>query len=250
MGASPRVRPEIGGYVLAGGRSTRMGRDKALLDLAGKPLVQHAVLKLRRLTDDVSILSGRPELAAFAPLVPDLRENRGPLGGIEAALAHTRHDWIFVLPVDMPFLPTFVLEQWSRSVVGRPLARIAFFTIDGLPQAALCMLHREVAPLVALAAEQGRFKLSSAFEAAAATLARQLDVPLPQVLLNEVWDDSAELHIPVVGDSQGQRPWRVLTEAQLAARHLWFANLNTPEEFAEAAKHIGAIDTSTCDALG
>lgn len=243
MGASPRVRPAVGGYVLAGGRSTRMGRDKALLEFAGRPLVQHAVLKLRRLTDDVSILSDRSELAAFAPLVPDLRVGCGPLGGIEAALAHTRHDWILVLPVDMPFLPTVVLERWSRRVVAHPSTRIAFFTVNGLPQAALCMLHREVAPLVTLAAEEGRFKLSSAFEAAATTLARQLDVPLPQVLLNEVWDDRVELDASAVEDSQSERPRSVLTKAQLAARQLWFANLNTPEEFAEAAKHVDAIDT-------
>jgi molybdenum cofactor guanylyltransferase len=241
--ASPRVRPAMGGYVLAGGRSTRMGRDKALLELAGKPLVEHAVLKLRRLTDDVSILSDRPELAVFAPLVPDLRERCGPLCGIEAALAHTRRDWILVLPVDMPLLPTSVLEQWSRSVVAHPSTRIAFFTVDGLPQAALCMLHREVAPLVALAAEQGTFKLASALEAAAVTLARELDVPLQEVVLKAAWNDREEVHIPVVEVSQGERPWRVLTKAQLAARHLWFANLNTPEEFDEAAQHVDAIDT-------
>lgn len=240
MQGVPRL--SIGGYVLAGGRSSRMGRDKALLELAGKPLVQHAVIKLSRITDDVSILSARPELAAFAPLVPDLREGGGPLGGIEAALAHTRHDWILVLPVDMPFLPTFLLELWNSSVVAHSSARIAFFTVNGLPQPALCMLHREVAPLVAAAAEQGRLKLYSAFQAAAAVLARQEDIPLHQVVLNTQWGDGTELDLPVE-DSQGERPWRVLTKAQLGARHLWFANLNTPEEFAQASKHIDAIDT-------
>src|ERR1700754_3091471 len=96
----------IGAYILAGGRSMRMGRDKALLELAGKPLIQHAVIKLTRLTGDVNILSSRPELAQFATLVPDLHENCGPVGGLEAAFAHTRRDWMLVLPVDMPFVPT------------------------------------------------------------------------------------------------------------------------------------------------
>jgi molybdopterin-guanine dinucleotide biosynthesis protein A len=218
-----------------------MGRDKALLELAGKPLVQHAVLKLRRLTDDVSILGARPELAAFAPLVPDLREGCGPLGGIEAALAHSRHDWILVLPVDMPFLPTLLLERWIGSVIEHRTVRIAFFTIDGLPQPALCMLHGEVAPLVAAAAEQGRLKLYSALEAAAAALAGQHDLPLHQVVLNKQWEDSTELD-PPLKDTQGES-WRVLRKAQLAARHLWFANLNTPEEFAEALRHVDALDT-------
>ena len=75
-------RLPIAAYVLAGGRSSRMGQDKALLPLAGKPLVEHMVAKLRRISDEVSILSNNPELARFAPLVPDLRESCGPLGGI------------------------------------------------------------------------------------------------------------------------------------------------------------------------
>ena len=56
MGCACRL--EVGGYVLAGGKSSRMGRDKALLELAGKPLVLHAVTKLRRVCADVHILSG------------------------------------------------------------------------------------------------------------------------------------------------------------------------------------------------
>ena len=78
--------PPVGGYVLAGGRSSRMGRDKALLELAGKPLVLHAVTKLRRVCAEVSVLSDNPELARYAPLVRDLHAGCGPMGGIEAAL--------------------------------------------------------------------------------------------------------------------------------------------------------------------
>ncbi|XWK49511.1 NTP transferase domain-containing protein [Tunturiibacter empetritectus] len=75
------VPEEVGGYVLAGGKSSRMGRDKALLELAGKPLVRHAVTKLRRVCMDVRILSGNPELAAYAPIVADLHPGCGPMGG-------------------------------------------------------------------------------------------------------------------------------------------------------------------------
>ncbi len=50
---------EVGGYVLAGGKSSRMGRDKALLELAGSPLLGHAVTKLRRVCVDVRVLGGQ-----------------------------------------------------------------------------------------------------------------------------------------------------------------------------------------------
>ena len=149
----------IEAYILAGGRSTRMGSDKALLRLAGKPLVQHATIKLTRLTNEVNILSSRPELARFAPLVPDLHENCGPIGGLEAALEHSPRDWTLVLPVDMPFLPTFFLECWVREVIDRPAARVALFTVDGRPFPTLCLLHRDVRPFVQKAVSRGQFKL-------------------------------------------------------------------------------------------
>jgi molybdopterin-guanine dinucleotide biosynthesis protein A len=230
MQASSQVR-SIGGYVLAGGRSTRMGRDKALLEFGGKPLVQHAVLKLRRLTGEAYILSGRPELAAFAPLVPDLRESCGPLGGMEAALAHTQRDWILVLPVDMPFLPTTLLEDWIRGVVNQPAARVAIFNVDGAPQPALCLLHRSLLPPVRRSVDEGRLKLYPALEAAAAELSAGSSAPLDDVLLSRRWESEA---------MPDQLP---LTKAQRAARHLWFANLNTPQEFAEAERHVDALDT-------
>ena len=89
-----------------------MGRDKALLELAGKPLVQHAVTKLGRVCADVHILSERQELANYAPLVGDLHRGCGPLGGIEAAFEHSQHEWNLFMPVDMPFLPTSFLSGW------------------------------------------------------------------------------------------------------------------------------------------
>src|SRR2546430_81781 len=88
----------IAGFVLAGGRSSRMGQDKALLRLAGEPLIHHAVRKARRVTTEVAILSSRAELADFAPLVPDLGESCGPLTGMHAGLLSTRAPWSLIMP--------------------------------------------------------------------------------------------------------------------------------------------------------
>jgi molybdopterin-guanine dinucleotide biosynthesis protein A len=82
-----------------------MGTVKALLQLGGKPLIEHAVTKLRRICADVHILSSNSELAPYAPLVRDIHPNCGPLGGIEAALLHSPYDWNLFLAVDMPFYP-------------------------------------------------------------------------------------------------------------------------------------------------
>jgi molybdopterin-guanine dinucleotide biosynthesis protein A len=230
--------PDVGGYVLAGGKSSRMGRDKALLVLAGRPLVSHAVSKLWRVCKDVHILSGRPELKAFAPLVPDLHGESGPLGGIEAALEHSRHEWNLFLPVDMPFLPATFLEDWVREVVEKLHTRVAMFTVNGLPQPLFCLLHEDVAAFVREAMRQGQHKAFPVLEAAGNELGTRQGVAPGRAFLNRPWDETAESF-----KSGENGALLALTGGQRAARHLWFANLNTPEEFAEAEKHLDALDT-------
>lgn len=230
----------IGAYILAGGRSTRMGQDKAMMELAGKPLVQHAVIKLTRLTNDVNILGSRPELARFAPLVPDLHENCGPMGGLEAALEHSRHDWTLVLPVDMPFLPTSFLDDWVRGVIERSAARVALFTIDGRPFPTLCLLHRDVRPFLRRAVHDGRFKLFPVLEDAAQELSALRNQLLEDVFLNRMWDDTEAMTSPAMPEDSFRK---ALTKGQWTARRLWFANLNTPEEFLKAGRHLDALDT-------
>ncbi|MGD0445272.1 MAG: molybdenum cofactor guanylyltransferase [Edaphobacter sp.] len=235
------VPSEVGGYVLAGGKSSRMGRDKALLELAGKPLAFHAVTKLRRVCEDVHILSNRPELAAFAPLVEDLHEGCGPMGGLEAALAHSRHEWNLFLPVDVPFLPSGFLDFWVRGVIADQSARVAMFTVGGVPQPLLCLLHKDVAPFVREAMQVGKYKVFPVLEEAAVKLAERRGLILAKVFLNTQWDESREFFVKP-GEGKREFGWPP-TEAQQAARYLWFANVNTPDDFAEAEQHPGALDT-------
>src|SRR5882757_11553761 len=231
--------PDVGGYVLAGGKSSRMGRDKALLELGGKPLALHAVTKLQRVCEDVHILSSRPELEAFAPLVRDLHEECGPLGGLEAALEHSRHEWNLFMPVDMPFLPARFLEDWVREVIEERDMRVAMFTVDGVPQPLLCFLHEDVSPFVREAMGSGRYKVFPVLEAAGNELAARQGVAPGRAFLNRPWEESAESFTKA--DENGAL--QSVTEEQRAAKHLWFANLNTPEEFAEAERHLDALDT-------
>ena len=227
---------DVAGYVLAGGRSSRMGRDKALLELAGRPLVEHAVAKLRRVCGEVHILGSRTELAVYAPLVADLHEGCGPLGGMEAAMVHSSGsscDWSLFIPVDMPFLPAAFLEAWVTRVVGREqmAARVAMFTVGERPQPTVCLLHRQVTPYVRRAVERGELKVYPVLEEAGRALAGKQGMNFDRVFVNLPWSDD------VVADGIE------VTAKQQAARHLWFANINTPEEFAEAEQHLDALDT-------
>ncbi|MEO6816367.1 MAG: molybdenum cofactor guanylyltransferase [Edaphobacter sp.] len=225
----------ISGYVLAGGKSSRMGQDKALLELAGKPLVLRAVEKLRLVCAEVSILGNREELEAYAPLVRDLHEGCGPLGGIEAALAHSTKTWNLFMAVDMPFLPAEFLDAWIRSVLEKERARVALFTVDGRPQPALCLVHQELAPFVTGAMQRGEFKLFPVFMDAAKELAVRSGMKLEETLLNFPWNGDS------TASDSAPNEWGP-TEVQQGSRHLWFANLNTPEDFAAAAVFGGMLE--------
>jgi len=225
----------ISGYVLAGGRSSRMGRDKALIALAGRPLIEHSVTKLRRICADVHILSNDPVLASFAPVVPDIHPNCGPIGGIEAALAHSGHDWNLFLPVDMPLLPTALLSHWIANALdgaspggGRPGIRI--FTAGGRPQPGLCLIHRAIAPLITRALDREEFALISVFE--------EVGREVPCSFMS---DSLPNLNL--VANVPSTEPWGKLTEAQLAAQSLWFLNVNTKQDLAIVQAHIAALDT-------
>jgi molybdopterin-guanine dinucleotide biosynthesis protein A len=207
-----------------------MGTDKSLLPLAGRPLIQHAVAKLRRFCAEVHILSANPALAAYAPLVPDLHPGCGPIGGIEAALAHSTHDWSLILPVDVPFLPTALLQNWIAAIAAPgQTARVAMFSVDGRSQPAVCLLHKQIAPSIAAAVALGEFKLLPVLEASAEVLALQLDQPLDQLLSIHPID----LHPSLISG---------IAPGQLASQPLWFANLNTPEDVAHAEAHLDALD--------
>lgn len=240
---SSLVPYEVGGYILAGGKSSRMGSDKALMKLGGKPLIRHAVKKLSRVCIDVQILTNNEELEAFAPIVHDVHPGCGPMSGMEAGLDHSIFEWNLFMAVDMPFLPTAFLTSWvnrclleERGVVAG--ARVRMIEVDGRPQPALCLLHKDVAPFLAAAIERGDYKLLPVLEAAARALAARNGF----VLRPDSFCMPFQGFRSTRGKGKGEA-WRYTTEAQRRAKPLWFANLNTPEEFTEAERHADVLDT-------
>lgn len=98
------------GLVLAGGRSSRMGRDKALLRYEGQRLVDRAIAILGRHCDAVMVASGDGRrLDVTAPQVADAVAGAGPLAGIAAGLATATTPLVAVMAVDAPFADPAVL---------------------------------------------------------------------------------------------------------------------------------------------
>jgi molybdopterin-guanine dinucleotide biosynthesis protein A len=115
---------EINGYVLAGGASSRFGRDKGLVEFAGETALQRAC-------DLVGQVAGSVQVVALAERYPDLRTpivadrwpGEGPLGGIITALRATENDrngaaWNLIVSCDMPFLTREWLEYLCTSARG------------------------------------------------------------------------------------------------------------------------------------
>lgn len=94
--------------ILAGGQSRRMGRDKALLELGGRTLLEHVVARVQPVASEIIVVaSRRPEYDRFGlRLVDDLYPQSGSLGGIYTAISAAKHSHCLVVACDMPFVNT------------------------------------------------------------------------------------------------------------------------------------------------
>lgn len=97
----------------AGGLSKRIGADKALLPLAGIPLIEHVLKRVSGLGDELLITTNRPESFAYLGIrtVPDLLPHSGAVIGLHSALSAARHDRVLTLACDMPFINRNLIEQ-------------------------------------------------------------------------------------------------------------------------------------------
>jgi molybdopterin-guanine dinucleotide biosynthesis protein A len=132
---------EVTAFILAGGKSTRMGVDKAFVELDGRTLVARALELARGLASDVRIVGDVAKFEKFGAVVKDIFQNCGPLGGIHAALRASATDLNLILAVDLPFVPARFLSYMIEQAVNCSSASAV------VPRAAggwqpLCALYR------------------------------------------------------------------------------------------------------------
>jgi molybdopterin-guanine dinucleotide biosynthesis protein A len=154
---------DLTAFVLAGGRSSRMGRDKAFLEFDGISLLRRALLLANTVTRDVRIVGPTSKFSAFGIVVEDAFHDRGPLGGIHAALNASTKDLNLVIAVDMPFLSeeflTFLLQRARASDAAVTIAR----THSGWEP--LCAIYRRSFAVIAEAAlKSGENKIDRLFQ--------------------------------------------------------------------------------------
>jgi len=200
----------VHGFVLAGGLSTRMGQDKARLELGGRPLIAIAVDRLRALGLEARICGTRTDLAEFAPVIADRFERCGPLGGIDAALEVSDTELNLFVPVDLPEIP-LVFLRWMMERAERTGAVATIPMVVGRAQPLCAVYSRRVGRGLRRALSTGQYKVMRALEDAAALVGERVDLfsmeTVAAALPSGTWPPEPRMHE-------------------------WFRNANTPADFA------------------
>jgi molybdopterin-guanine dinucleotide biosynthesis protein A len=208
LGTSPEVRMagSVSVAILAGGQSSRMGTNKALVRVGGKPIVERIVERVRPLSDDLILVTNRPEAYAWIglPTFGDLVPNKGPLGGLYSALSAAQGPHTLVVSCDQPFLNVdllrYLIELREGFDVVVPLAP------DGYPQSMHAVYGKACLDPIRAKLDADRLKVIGFFG----------EVTVREVPAEEI--------------------------AAIDPDRLSFVNINTPEDLAEAerlAERIG-----------
>ncbi|MCK6539569.1 MAG: molybdenum cofactor guanylyltransferase [Anaerolineales bacterium] len=188
--------------IQAGGRSSRMGEDKALKPFLGRPLIQRVIERLAPIADELLVTTNRPEDYAFLDLRltlrADLKPGRGALGGLYTAIVSATHPLVAVVACDMPFASARLIEAASRLMVEEEADVVIAKSDEGYEPLHAVYRRATCLPAIESAIESDQWKVIAWF---------------PQVNV------------------------RVLTSEEIQSLDpdgLAFWNVNTPEEFARA----------------
>jgi molybdopterin-guanine dinucleotide biosynthesis protein A len=186
--------------ILAGGKSKRMGQDKALMPFLGRPLLLRLVERLQPLADEIFVTTDRPEDYAFLglPLFEDLEPGRGPLGGFYTALRAAKSSLVAAVACDLPFANLALFEYERDLIIKEGTDVVIPSTLQGLEPLHAVYRRDTCLPIVRSAMEAGEWKLTGW---------------LPKVMVSTLSPEETK---------------------KLNPRNLAFWNLNTPDEFRRA----------------
>lgn len=201
--------------MLTGGKSRRMGQDKAAVLLGGRPLLGHMLVKLEQLRLPARVAGPTLPGYEWITFVPDECPGRGPMSGLETALRHSDNELVLVLGIDLPLLSVALLE----ALIRRAQSSGSMATIPrvlGRPQPLCAVYRRELSPAITRLLAADTLKVMQSVQLAAAATAGPADVA------GRVDTFDLEMLVPAVG-LRLERPvaWE-------------FLNCNTPADAAMA----------------
>lgn len=194
---------QIAGFILAGGESSRMGRDKALLELNGEPLVVRAAQLVETLAGTPTIVGAPERLGGLGfTVIADDWPGAGPLGGIATALHASSSAWNLIVACDLPYLT----KAWLENIVG--------LALESSADAVLPMNERGAEPLCAMYQK----KCEPAIRAALKRGTRK------------VTEGLAGLRVESIAPAE----WKAFDSDGLL-----FKNMNSPADYEEAKARVG-----------
>lgn len=109
-------------FILAGGKSSRMGTDKGLVKIAGKPMIQHILETLSSLNKKITIIAHDSDYEQFGlPVIHDRIPDKGPLGGLYTALKTSTSERILLVSCDMPFITLKTVLKFISQPITCPI---------------------------------------------------------------------------------------------------------------------------------
>jgi molybdenum cofactor guanylyltransferase len=139
---------KIAVIVLAGGQSSRMGTDKALLEIEGKSLLQRACEVAATLTPQVYVLTAwrdryRSTLTEPSQFLVEYNPGSGPLVALTQGLTDISADWILLLACDLPLLDAQIIQNWANQLTGVPPSTLAVVPYQNSRWEPLCGFYRK-----------------------------------------------------------------------------------------------------------
>jgi molybdopterin-guanine dinucleotide biosynthesis protein A len=153
---------DLSAFVLAGGRSSRLGRDKALLPLGDRNFLQIALDNAKGVCPTPLIVGSRSLYAAYGEVIEDRIPGCGPLGGIHAALSATTSDLNLALSVDMPLMVSSFLK-WLAKQAKETAASVTVPRSGSRLQPLCAVYHRAILPQIEAALSAGRYRVDAVF---------------------------------------------------------------------------------------
>jgi len=151
----------VAGCVLAGGKSKRMGTDKALLEFDGKTLLDHAIEKLSAFPEVVISAADSDDYAfAGVRVIPDDQPGIGPLGGFISVLRAVESDYVCFRPVDAPLIPAELHTMLADLCAGKD---VAVPTHKGAIEPLIACVAKSALPTIERLASLGKYKASDTF---------------------------------------------------------------------------------------
>jgi molybdopterin-guanine dinucleotide biosynthesis protein A len=132
------------GTVLAGGKSSRFGQNKALYVYQNKPLI-HWVLNSLDHASERFVIANQP-LDLQIPVYPDLKSGFGSLSGVHAALSYAKYDWVAIAACDLPFLSCDYWRQLQGHINNVQIVMAQ--NQEGFSEPLAALYHRSILPLV------------------------------------------------------------------------------------------------------